>query len=106
MKDREKILKAFNYLEKTKNKSSKEQFLKDCKILGEYILEAYKEDELTKIETAIFLEKIKEMTGIKEVTSPAGDLSEIFSQTADAFIGFSKDFYIELKKGIKDLRIF
>ena len=106
MKERQRILRAFDYLEKTINKSSKERFLKDCKILGRHILEAYKENELTKLETAIFLEKIKEMAGIKEVTSPAGDLSEIFSQTADAFIGFSKDFYIELKKGIKDLRIF
>jgi len=60
MKDREKILKAFDYLEKTKNKSNKEQFLKDCKILGKYILEAYEENELTKIEANLFLERIKE----------------------------------------------
>lgn len=59
MKDREKILKAFNYLEKTKNESSKERFLKDCKILGKYIIEAYGENVIIKTEANLFLERIK-----------------------------------------------
>jgi len=111
MKERERILRAFDYLEETINKSSEKQFLKDCKILGQYILEAYKENELTEMEAAVFLEKTKELADIKkneniENTLGTMNISEVFSQMTDAFIEFSKDFYIELRKGIKDLRIF
>ena len=64
MKDKEKILKAFDYLERGKNKIDKERFQESCNILNKYILDAYKEDIITEKEADIFLERLtKLMTG-------------------------------------------
>jgi len=109
MEERQRTYRAFDYLEETIKKSSKEQFLEDCRILGKYILETYKENELTKTEAAIFLEKIKELADIKKNENIENPLSimnipDIFSQKADRFMGFSKDLLIELRNGIKNLK--
>ncbi|MCK4246940.1 MAG: hypothetical protein KAX04_00180 [Methanomicrobia archaeon] len=71
MKDREKILKAFNYLEKTKKKSSENRFLKDCKILGEYILEAYEKRAVTRTEATLYLKQIKKY--VDEIKGEKGE---------------------------------
>ena len=93
MKNREKILKAFNYLEKTKNKDNKERFLKDCKILGKYILEAYKENVLTKTEANLFLGRIKNF-----VADIKGDRKTKFSLGAPIRkVGTSSGWYEENK---------
>jgi len=64
MKDKEKILKAFDYLERGKNKIDKERFQESCNILNKYILDVYKEDIITEKEADIFLERLtKLMTG-------------------------------------------
>lgn len=64
MKDKEKILRAFDYLERGKNKIDKERFQESCNILNKYILDAYKEDIITEKEADTFLERLTTlMTG-------------------------------------------
>jgi len=58
MRDKEKILKAFDFLERGKNKISKDRFQESCNVLNKYILDAYKEGIITEEEADTFLERL------------------------------------------------
>ena len=61
MKDKEKILKAFEFLEKGKNKIDNKRFQESCKILNKYILDAYEENVITETEANTFSERLTDL---------------------------------------------